>query len=55
MNSNNFIEIKINMEHVFLSHLPAHAFSPKHLGVHLPRSPVLSTAQDLMEYGTQNL
>lgn len=28
MNSNNFIEIKINMEHVFLSRLPALTFFP---------------------------
>lgn len=40
MNSNNFIEIKINMGHVFLSLLPptyhtTQAFSPhKHLVVH---------------------
>lgn len=60
MNSNNFIEIKINMEHVFLSLLPStqptsHTFFP----TQTPGGPplgtrALPTAQCWMWYGTQN-
>lgn len=51
MNSNNFIEIKINMEHVFLGLLPpthptTHTFLPTQTpGGPLSGPPVLSTAQ----------
>lgn len=61
MNSNNFIEIKINMEHVFLgllppTHLTTHTFLPTPTpGDPLSGPPVLSTAQCLMKDGTLNL
>lgn len=54
MNSNNFIEIKTNMEHVFFSLLPpthptTHTFFPPHkyLVVHCPAySSVLDKVED---------
>lgn len=61
MNSNNFIEIKINMEHVFLgllppTHLTTHTFLPTQTpGDPLSGPPVLSTAQRLMKDRTLNL
>lgn len=61
MNSNNFIEIKINMEHVFLgllppTHLTTHTFLPTQTPGDLLSGPlVLSTAQCLMKDRTLNL
>ena len=55
MNSNNFIEIKINMEHVFLSLLPpTHPTTPTFLPTQTPGGPLsgppaLSTAECLMK------
>lgn len=61
MNSNNFIEIKINMKYVFLGLLPpTHPTTHTFLLTQIPEGnlsgpPVLSTAQCLMKNGTLSL